>query len=329
VSDGDEEDDGGLGVAGGGAWGAALAIAAASSGRAATLWGRDAARMSEMARSRRHPALPGARLPEAVAVTADPAALNGRGVLVLATPAQTMAGLLDLLSGAGISPGIAVVAAKGIERQSGDTLPAVLARRWPAVRPAILSGPTFAAELARGLPAAATVAADDMATARRVADRFAGGRLRLYLSGDMTGVALGGAVKNVLAIAAGAVMGAELGANARAAVISRGLAEMQRLGRAMGARAETLSGLSGLGDVVLSCTDAASRNYSLGLALGRGGPRPAALAEGALTVGPLLTLAERKGVELPIARAVDAVVNRGVPIAETVAALLARPDGPE
>lgn len=205
------------------------------------------------------------------------------------------------------------------------SMPALAAEFWPEADIAMLSGPTFATELSRGLPGAAVIAASSVEKAESLAALFAGSALRLYASDDLAGVALGGAIKNVMAIAAGAVSGAGLGANARAAIIARGLAEMTRLAVSLGASPETLSGLSGLGDLVLSCTDSQSRNYSLGYALGRGDPPSGALTEGAHTVAPLLALAAKQSVDMPISAAVDAVLNRGLPLSDAVTALMNRP----
>jgi glycerol-3-phosphate dehydrogenase (NAD(P)+) len=205
------------------------------------------------------------------------------------------------------------------------TMPELAAELWPSADIAVLSGPTFATELALGLPGAAVIASDSSDLAAELTNLFSGSALRVYASTDPVGVALGGAIKNVIAIATGAIMGAGLGSNARAAVISRGLAEMTRLATALGARPETLAGLSGLGDLVLSCTDSKSRNYSLGFALGQGRVPSRDLTEGAHTVGPLLALAASHDVDMPIAAAVDAVLNKDLPLNEAVAALMRRP----
>ncbi|WP_417518279.1 NAD(P)H-dependent glycerol-3-phosphate dehydrogenase [Minwuia sp.] len=318
-----------LAIVGAGAWGTALAICVGRAGCDVVLWGRDGAALAALLRSGTHPALPDASLPDRVTVTDRLPDLCGVETILLATPAQAIRAVAGDLDRTGVVPDRVIVAAKGIEQSTRCTMPELAGALWPSAEIGMLSGPTFATELARGLPAAATLAASDLTIARELARFFAGSDLRLYASDDLTGVAMGGAVKNVLAIAAGAVMGARLGANARAAVISRGLAELTRLGLALGARPETLSGLSGLGDLVLSCTDEQSRNYSFGFALGRGEPPPAKLAEGALTAAPLVELARRHRVEMPIAEAVNAVLNDGLPLREAVAGLLKRPEGLE
>lgn len=314
-----------IAVAGAGAWGAALAQCAAETGRRVILWGRNAEAMAALGESRRHPRLRGMRLNASVECVSDPAALASAGVIVLAVPAQTVRSVHGLLMPHAAAEAPVILAAKGIERESALTMPELLAEIDPDRPFAVLSGPTFATELARSLPSAATLASRDILLAEQLAGVFNRVTLRLYPSDDVMGVALGGAVKNVLAIAAGAVIGAGLGSNARAGVIARGLAEMMRLGEALGARRDTLAGLSGLGDLVLSCTDSESRNYSFGHALARGEAPPDRLAEGALTVGPLLVRARQHDVDMPIAAAVDAVVNGGQSLSDVIATLLARP----
>lgn len=316
-----------IGVIGAGAWGTALAACLAAAGNRVLLWGREGGAAAALATDGTHRALPGFRLPDAVELTTDLGALRACTVLILALPAQSTRALAPAFAASGLRPERLVTAAKGLEQGTQRTMPDLLKELWPDASAGILSGPTFATELARGLPGAATLAADR--DPEGMAALFAGGPLRVYASNDVTGVAIGGAAKNVLAIAAGAVMGAGLGANARAAVISRGLAEMTRLGVKLGARPETLAGLSGLGDVVLSCTDDQSRNYRLGLALGQGATPTAALTEGAHTVEPMLALAAGHGIDMPIATAVDAVLNRGMPLPQAVAGLMARPGGAE
>ncbi|WP_416899884.1 MAG: NAD(P)H-dependent glycerol-3-phosphate dehydrogenase [Minwuia sp.] len=316
-------------VAGAGAWGAALATQIALGGRRVALWGRDAGAIDRMAGSRRHPSLPGSVFPDGVSPVSDPAVLQKAGTVVLAVPAQTLRSVLSDHGLAGANGQVLIVAAKGLEQGTGLLMTEVAGDACPYADIAMLSGPTFAVELAAGLPAAAVMAARDPGLAEDCAALFRGRAFRVYASPDLIGVALGGAAKNVLAIAAGAVMGAELGANARAAVISRGVAELSRLGAALGASPSTMAGLSGLGDIVLSCTDPKSRNYSLGLALGRGEPPPSALAEGAHTVAPLLQRAAAAGVDMPIAAAVDAVLNRGRPLTAAVSELMLRPEGAE
>jgi glycerol-3-phosphate dehydrogenase (NAD(P)+) len=225
-------------------------------------------------------------------------------------------------------PGTPVIAcAKGIERGTHLFMTEVIAQSSAAALPAILSGPSFAADVARGLPAAVTLAARDEATAAALARALGSATLRPYHSNDVRGVEIGGAAKNVLAIAAGIVAGRGLGASAAAAVVTRGFAELFRFGRAFGARAETLTGLSGLGDLILSCSSAQSRNYSFGVALGKGDPAQAGgkLAEGIFTAPVLLEMANEKGVEMPIAAAVVAILAGRSSVNEATEALMTRP----
>ncbi len=288
-----------IAIIGAGAWGNALQAAVSRAGPGTVLAGRD--------------------------VTHQRQAVAGADALLLVVPAQAVRGVLQDLAGH-VDPALPILfCAKGLERASGALLPEVAAEVLPDNPVGMLSGPNFAAEVARGLPAAAVLALDDLPAAEYWAAVLGSPGFRLYPSTDVTGVALGGAMKNVLAIAAGAVTGAGLGLNARAAVISRGLAELRRLGRAMGARDETLAGLSGLGDLVLTCTDETSRNYAFGAALGRDGDLPDALVEGVHTVEPLVQRAAALGVELPIAMAVHEVLHLGTPLRQAVAELLARP----
>ncbi|MEC9344918.1 MAG: NAD(P)H-dependent glycerol-3-phosphate dehydrogenase [Pseudomonadota bacterium] len=259
----------------------------------------------------------------------DPRALLDRDVLLLVVPAQETRAVLAAMA-PDIPDGLPLVlCAKGVERDSGMLMPELVAEETPAAVACVLSGPNFAAEIAQGLPAAATLACADLTLAERLATRLTPPDFRLYASDDPIGAALGGACKNVLAIAAGAVAGAGLGANARAALIARGLAELRRLGRALGARDETLVGLSGLGDIVLSCTDPTSRNYRFGHALASGSDAPSSLVEGVHSVSPLLQRAALLGVEMPIVEAVNDVLHLGTPLPDAIAALLARPGGRE
>ncbi|MFD1703697.1 NAD(P)H-dependent glycerol-3-phosphate dehydrogenase [Methylopila henanensis] len=317
----------GVAVVGAGAWGTALAnVAADASAAPVTLIGRDAAAMATIAAARENARyLPGAPLNPHVTPTAALDAVAGAEIVLLVTPTQTLRAVAAELAPR-LKAGAAVVAcAKGVERGANALPPEVLAEALPGVALALLSGPSFADDVVRGLPTAVTLAASDETLAARLAARLATRSFRPYTSTDMTGVALGGAAKNVLAIAAGAAEGRGLGASAVAALIARGFAELARLGAALGARPETLSGLSGLGDLVLTATSPKSRNFALGRALGRGEPAPAKLAEGAATASALVALADAHGVELPISRAVAAVVAGRVSVAEAIEKLLARP----
>jgi glycerol-3-phosphate dehydrogenase (NAD(P)+) len=322
-----------LAVIGGGAWGTALALAARRAGSETVLWARDPAVAAAINRRHQNPDfLPGVRLDPAILATGDldAAAEGAEGALVV-VPAQYVRGVMERLAGA-LAPGTRVLlCAKGIETGSLKTMTELAGEILADSPLAVLSGPSFAAEVARDLPTAVTIASRDPATARFFVAALASPRFRPYLSQDPVGAEIGGAVKNVLAIACGIVAGRGLGDNARAAMITRGLAEMIRLGVAKGARAETFSGLSGLGDLVLSCSTSQSRNHALGLALGRGESLDQALAacrgvvEGVATAAALVRLAGRLGIEMPIAEAVAAVLHRGADIDATIGRLLSRP----
>lgn len=314
-------------VVGAGAWGTALANVAAEAVRGSVfLIGRDRERMATIARDRENRArLPGVPLAATVVAKSDLAALADSEIVLLVTPTQTLRAVSTAVM-ARLKPGAAVVAcAKGVERGTNMLPPEVLAETMPGVAVALLSGPSFADDVARGLPTAVTLAAEDETLAAELAARLATRSFRPYHATDVTGVALGGAAKNVLAIAAGAAEGRGLGASAVAALIARGFAELARLGAALGARPETLSGLSGLGDLVLTATSPKSRNFALGQALGRGEPPPDKLAEGAATADALVALAGRHGVEMPISSAVAEVVAGRLSVAAAMEGLLARP----
>ncbi len=317
-----------IGVVGGGAWGTALACLARRAGREVTLWSRDAAIAAAIARDRANPVyLPGIPLEPGIAAAAELSDLAGCDALLLVCPAQAVRTLAAKLPGE--SP--VVICAKGIEATSGLLMHEVLEEVQPGRRIALLSGPSFAEEAVRGLPTAVSIATVDPHLGRTLAASLAAGAFRPYWTHDMLGVALGGAVKNVLAIAAGIVEGRGLGANATAALITRGFAEMARLGQAMGAELETLTGLSGLGDLVLTCHGPLSRNRSLGAALGKGtsfaqfmeGRRQ--VVEGEATAPAVLRRAARQNIEMPICTAVDAILHKGADLDEAIRALLARP----
>ncbi len=315
-----------IAVVGAGAWGTALALAAERAGSRVTLWGRDPERMARIAESRvNERRLPGIALPEAVAITAEPEALAAADAWLLALPAQSLRGRLQDLAAVAPAGVPLVICAKGIERESGKLLDAVVAEALPGRPRAALSGPTFAGEVARGLPAAISLACEEREVGEALVAALGSQTFRPYYSDDLTGALLGGATKNVIGLAAGIVAGRGYGENARAALLTRGLAEMSRLGRALGARPETLMGLAGLGDLILTGTSAQSRNYSHGLALGRGAEPGLALAEGTATAAALVRLAARHGQEVPIAAAVAAVLDGGTSIEAAVESLLARP----
>jgi glycerol-3-phosphate dehydrogenase (NAD(P)+) len=320
-------------VIGAGAWGTALAAVAARAGIAPILWARDSSVADTLNRRHENPVyLPGIPLDPAIAATADMAsALAGADAALMVVPAQFLRGVL-----VGMAPFLSadlplLLCAKGIESGSLKTMSEVAGEVVPQSPIAVLSGPSFAAETARGLPTAVTIASRDAALAESFIAALGGVRFRPYSSADPIGVEIGGAVKNVLAIACGIVEGRGLGDNARAGLITRGLAEIVRLGVAKGAHAETFRGLSGLGDLVLTCTAAQSRNYALGAALGRGETLHEAQAgrrsvvEGIATAAAVAKLAMGLQVEMPITAAVDAVLHRGMRIEAMIEALLSRP----
>jgi glycerol-3-phosphate dehydrogenase (NAD(P)+) len=315
-----------IAVLGAGAWGSALANLAAQAGRSVTLWARDSARAAAMAKSRENPHLPGARLHERIRMTSTLADAAGADAILLVVPAQASRAVLTALGTLDRTPVIAC--AKGIERGSHKFMTEVIAESVPGATPAILSGPSFAADVARGLPTAVTLAANDEATASALARMLGSPAFRLYHSTDMRGVEIGGAAKNVLAIAAGIVVGRGLGASAAAALTTRGFAELSRFGQALGARPETLTGLAGLGDLILTCSSPQSRNFSLGVALGQGKAdalRGDKLAEGAATAPVLVEMAKEKNIDMPIAAAVAAVLDGKLSVDQATESLLTRP----
>ena len=317
-----------IGVAGAGAWGMALANAAAAAGRAVVLWGRDESRMRSVAATGRSDRLPGVVLSPAVVATSDLYDLARCEAILVATPAQSSREMATRLSGV---PGSAplVSCAKGIERVTHAFMTEVLGQAAPGRQTAILSGPSFAADVAAGLPTAVTLASIDESLARALCDALRGPNLRLYHSTDVRGVEIGGAAKNVLAIACGVAAGHGLGASAVAALIARGFAELRRFGEAFGARGSTLMGLSGLGDLVLTCFSPQSRNFAFGQALGRGvsvaDAGAGGLAEGVFTALALIELARERGVEMPIASCVEGLIEGSLDVSGAVEALLARP----
>jgi glycerol-3-phosphate dehydrogenase (NAD(P)+) len=322
-----------LAVIGGGAWGTALATVAARAGAETVLWARDPAIVDAIRRRHENPIyLPGIALDPAIVATSDAtAALAGAEAVLIVVPAQFLRGALARLASL-LPPAVPLlVCAKGIETGSLKTMSEIAREIAPAAPVAVLSGPSFAAEVAQGLPTAVTIASRDPGLARAFVAGLGSARFRPYSSADPIGAEIGGAVKNVLAIACGIIEGRGLGDNARAALITRGLAEMIRLGLAKGADAETFRGLSGLGDLVLTCTAGQSRNYTLGLALGRGRSPAQALSgqrsvvEGIATAAAVAALAARLGLEMPIVAAVDGVLHRGMAIDTMIDGLLSRP----
>ena len=317
-------------VLGAGAWGTALANVAARAGHEVRLWGRDALAMAALASTRENPYLPGVALHAGVTPTADLAQAADADLLLAVVPAQAMRDLAGRLRGL-VAPGRPIaLCSKGIERGSGLFMSEVLAQTLPDNPAAVLSGPSFAADVSRGLPTAVTLASQDEALAKGIAAALGAPAFRLYHTSDVIGAEIGGAAKNVLAIACGIAAGRGLGASAVAALVARGFAELSRFGRACGARPDTLMGLSGLGDLVLTCGSTQSRNYSFGYAIGRcEAPGQGKLAEGAFTAGVLVELARTRGVDMPIAQSVDAIVAGRISVDAAVEALLARPSRAE
>jgi glycerol-3-phosphate dehydrogenase (NAD(P)+) len=321
-----------IGVIGAGAWGTALAQTARLAGRDVALWAREAEVADEINSAHRNSIfLPGVALDAGLAATSDLAEIAERDAILLVPPAQHVRQVAAALAPLLVPGTPVVVCAKGLEQATGKLMGEVLAETLPEATLAVLSGPSFAADVARGLPAALTLATESPDLGQRLAEAIGYRNFRLYWSNDTVGVQLGGATKNVLAIAAGIVDGKELGASAHAALVTRGFAEMRRLGAALGARAETLAGLSGLGDLVLTCGSPQSRNMSLGRALGQGqklddvlGARRS-VAEGVYTAAAVVRLAGEHGIEMPIAAAVNAIVTGALDVDTAVEALLARP----
>ena len=313
-------------IIGSGAWGSALANATARAGRDVILYARDAAAAHSLAQTRINPKLPDVTLEPSVTVTNDPVEAARHKVILIATPAQNLRAAVHVLA-PHIADGTSVIAcAKGIEHGTHAFMTEVIAHAAPHTLSGILSGPSFAIDVARGLPTAVTLACNSDARAAALVQILGSATFRPYHSTDVRGVEIGGAAKNVLAIAAGIVAGRQLGASALAALTTRGFSEMARFGRACGARNETLMGLSGLGDLVLSCASPQSRNFSLGLKLGRGEqPDRSKLSEGEFTAPVLMELAAAKGVDMPIVAAVAAILSGKCTIEEAIDSLLTRP----
>jgi glycerol-3-phosphate dehydrogenase (NAD(P)+) len=326
-----------IGVLGGGAWGTVLAALAAGRGHEVALWEfdpRDAAALEHVRTSAR--TVPDFRLPDSIAVTTDvEAAVRGRELVVVAVPSDTVRATLAAGRAAFEAGAVVVCATKGLEPETRLTMAGVIAAVLPAARVALLSGPSFAQEIAAGLPAALVAASSDAAANEAVVAALGSERFRIYRSDDVTGVAIGGALKNVIAIAVGCCDGFGFGMNARAALMTRGLAEMSRLAVKLGAHPLTLAGLAGFGDLVLTCTGELSRNRQVGLALARGETLPQILAalghvaEGIGTARTARALADELGVDLPITREVAAVLHDGKTSRAAVTQLLSRDPGPE
>jgi glycerol-3-phosphate dehydrogenase (NAD(P)+) len=318
-----------IAVLGGGAWGTALALTCARAGRQVMLWEHEPDNAASLEQKRESRFLPGVRLDNGIKVTRDLAETASSNAVLVVVPAQAMRSVITSLAKSNVERMPLIACAKGIEHGTHKFMTEIIAECAPKALPAILSGPSFAADVARGLPTAVTIAATDGNVALNVAHALNAGTFRPYHSTDVRGVELGGATKNVLAIAAGIVTGKGLGASASAALTTRGFAELVRFGKACGARTETIMGLSGLGDLILTCGTPQSRNFSCGVALGKGEkPETAAhgkLAEGVFTAPVLLEMAREKNVEMPISTAVAAVLAGKMRVDEAIESLLTRP----
>ena len=321
-----------MSIIGGGAWGTALAQTLAHGQTAVTLWARETEVVDDI--NKRHvnrTFLPGVSLNPAIRATPDLLAAAGSDAILAVVPAQHLRNVIGRLAKQLAPDTPVIICAKGIEESTGRFMGDVLEEAAPQALRAVLSGPSFAADVARGLPSALTLACRNETTGRALTAALSSRQMRLYWSSDVLGAELGGAVKNVLAIAAGIVEGRGLGASAHAAIVTRGFAELRRFGEAMGARPETLLGLSGLGDLILTCGSAQSRNMSLGRALGEGrslseflGTR-VTVAEGVYTCAALVRLAREKAVEMPIAEAVHGIIEGRLEVDEAITALMQRP----
>jgi glycerol-3-phosphate dehydrogenase (NAD(P)+) len=319
-----------IAVIGAGAWGSALALTCARAGRTVTLWEHDAANAAQLANKRESLFLPDVRLDDSIAIANDLAGAARAEAILLVVPAQAVRAVAKNLAPLIAARTPVIVCAKGIERGSKKFMSEIIAECAPSAVPAILSGPSFARDVARGMPTAVTLATADSALAAELAQAVSSATFRPYHSIDVRGVEIGGATKNVLAIAAGVVMGRGLGYSAAAALTTRGFAELVRFGKAFGAKPETMMGLSGLGDLILTCTSPQSRNFTFGVNLGRG-HKPATihqttgLAEGAFTAPVLLEMAREQGVDMPISAAVAALLDERMSVDEAIESLMARP----
>jgi glycerol-3-phosphate dehydrogenase (NAD(P)+) len=315
-----------IAVIGGGAYGTALACAGLRAGRDVVLYAHNSDSAAQMQATRTNPKLPGISLDAAIAITSDIVLAATADVILLATPAQSLRDAATALAPI-LKPSTPVIAcAKGIERGTHKFMTEVIVEAMPHAIPAILSGPNFADDVARGLPTAVTLAAKDEKLASDLVQALGSSTFRPYHTTDVRGVEIGGAAKNVLAIAAGIVEGRKLGASALAALTTRGFSELARLGRACGARGETMVGLSGLGDLILSCSSLQSRNFAFGIALGRGEqPNRDKLAEGEFTAPVLIELAASQNVDMPVSSAVASILSGRITIDAAIEGLLTRP----
>jgi glycerol-3-phosphate dehydrogenase (NAD(P)+) len=316
---------GSIAVLGGGAWGTALAQSCARAGRGVTLWEHEPGNAEQLETKRESKFLPGVRLDDGIKVTRDLGQAARADAILLVVPAQAMRSVCIALGTSLRDRTPLIACAKGIEHGSHKFMTEIIAECSPKAVPAILSGPSFAADVARGLPTAVTLAATDAKLAGALALSMASASFRPYHTTDVRGVEIGGAIKNVLAIASGIVTGRGLGASASAALTTRGFAELVRFGKAFGARAETMMGLSGLGDLILTCSSPQSRNFSFGVTLGKNEKPDGKLAEGAFTAPVLLEMARAKKVDMPISAAVAALLADKMSVDEAIDSLLTRP----
>ena len=319
-----------IAVIGAGAWGTALALTCARAGRQVTLWEHDAANAAQLKSKRESLYLPGVKIDDRIALAGEIAGAARADAILLVVPAQAVRSTAKALAPLLAAKTPLIVCAKGIERGSKKFMSDIIAECAPNATAAILSGPSFAADVARGMPTAVTLAAADGKIARALAEAISAPSFRLYHATDVRGVEIGGATKNVLAIAAGVVTGKGLGASAGAALTTRGFAELVRFGKAFGAKPQTMMGLSGLGDLLLTCSSPQSRNFTFGVNLGRGHKpaeihRTAGLAEGAFTAAVLLDMARERSVDMPIAAAVGALLEEKMSVDQAIGSLLARP----
>ncbi len=323
-----------IGIIGAGAWGTALAQCLANGGRDVTLWAREPEVVSAVNEKHENEIfLPGIPLSHSIKATESISRMAACDTLLVVTPAQHVRSTLESIKGDLAEGKPVVICAKGVEIKTGLLMSQVAAEEVPNATIAVLTGPTFASEIARGMPSAVTIAAKDKDVAQEIRDGLASKSLRPYITDDVLGAQIGGAVKNVIAIACGVVYGRGMGESARAALMTRGLAEMGRLASAMGAKKETLMGMCGVGDLVLTCTSMQSRNYSLGVMLGQGKSlqdimnerQGKAVTEGVHTAAAMLTMAQKHAVDMPICEAVHHCVAEGRPIDDVMADVLERP----
>ncbi|WP_417242174.1 NAD(P)H-dependent glycerol-3-phosphate dehydrogenase [Celeribacter sp.] len=312
-------------VIGAGAFGSALAVALSRDGTKVTLWGRDANAMAKMRSSRINPRLPDVHLSDDITVTSDLSAIGTAGPILIATPMQTLHDMLGQIADPLVGRPV-IACCKGIDLKSHKGPSTLVAEAKPDAIPAILTGPSFAADIARGLPTALTIACAHADVGHALQHQLSKQMLRLYLSDDVIGAELGGALKNVIAIATGACIGNGLGDSARAALMTRGLSEMLRFSAHFGARNQTMMGLSGFGDLALTCTSDQSRNFRFGAALGRGDSfDPSVTVEGVATAQAVTEIAQGIGLDMPISQAVCAISTGAISVTEALQSLLSRP----